>query len=42
MTSNLERYKKDLKKLIHKGEQLLHSIQRKLDPESYKENMKLN
>ena len=40
MTSNFERYKIDLKDLIHKGEQLLHSIQKKLTPEYYKKNWK--
>ena len=33
MVSNLERYKKDLNKLIEKGWELLHSLQKEYTPE---------
>lgn len=37
MISNLERYKKDLERLIQSGKQLLHSIQKEYTPEQYEE-----
>ena len=37
MASNLERYKKDLEKLLHNGALLLNSINKRYHPEQYKE-----
>ena len=42
MVSNLERYKNDLDRLVKNGEQLLHSIQQKSDPEFYQKNWSEN
>lgn len=37
MSSNLEKYKKDLDKLVHNGTQLLHALLKEYRPEDYNE-----